>query len=225
MPASRNLGCCAALAVVLAGGHHAIPSSVVLASPSPLTLNLRMIATQELPALTRAALMSEAQSIWNDGYVRLKWVNRDDEAEGPALLQVLVMARAVPPPGEESPWTVGELVRRRGADAVAIASITGARRIVDETRFSLLDAPATVDHRLGIVLGRAVAHEIGHYLLQTSTHAPDGLMRARIDPHEFADLRRGSFRLDKVAGAHLAALAAAGTLTLDPSQAERFSYE
>ena len=36
------------------------------------------------------------------------------------------------------------------------------------------------EQRLGLVLGRAVSHEIGHYLLQTNTHATRGLMRARI---------------------------------------------
>ena len=35
----------------------------------------------------------------------------------------------------------------------------------------LFDPPATHERRIGVVLGRAVAHEIGHYLLQTNTHA------------------------------------------------------
>lgn len=47
------------------------------------------------------------------------------------------------------------------------------------------------------VLGRAVAHEIGHFLLQSNTHAANGLMRARIDAQEFADPSRISFRLDQ----------------------------
>ena len=67
--------------------------------------------------------------------------------------------------------------------------------------------------------GTALAHEIGHYLLQTDTHAVDGLMRARIQAEEFADLRRGTFRLDKAAAAHMAAIAATGAL------ASPFLYE
>ena len=66
---------------------------------------------------------------------------------------------------------------------------------------------------LGVVLGRAVAHEIGHYLLQTNTHASEGLMRASIDAREFADLRSRAFRLDEAAQAHLATLAARGALS------------
>jgi len=178
-----------------------------------------MTATEELPPWTRLALLAETQSIWDEGHVRLRWVGRDENAGAP-LLPVLVMARVVPPAGDAAPLTVGELVRREGAPATAIASITGARRIVDESqRFWLLDPPATHDRRVGVVLGRALAHEIGHYLLQTDTHAVDGLMRARIQAEEFADLRRGTFRLDKAAAAHMAAIAATGTL------ATPFSYE
>jgi hypothetical protein len=64
-------------------------------------------------------------------------------------------------------------------------------------------------YKLGVVLGRAVAHEIGHYLLESSWHARYGLMRATIDAREFADLRTGSFRLDRESQAHLAARALA----------------
>jgi hypothetical protein len=71
------------------------------------------------------------------------------------------------------------------------------------------------------VRNRAVFEE-GHYLLQTNTHAVDGLMRARIHAEGFADLRRRTFRLDRAAVAHLAAIAAAGSLS---AAAPPFSYE
>jgi hypothetical protein len=34
------------------------------------------------------------------------------------------------------------------------------------------------DHLIGQVLGRAIAHELGHYMLASAEHAPIGLMRA-----------------------------------------------
>ena len=184
-----------------------------------------MKSTQVLPLASMAALMAETSAIWNECHIRLRWLNEEvPEAEAPEsqarVLRVLVLARAVPAAGETSPWTVGELVRMEGARALAIASITGARRIVEEARLPLIDLPATHDHRVGVVLGRAVAHEIGHYLLRTSTHASQGLMRARIDVREFADLRSGPFRLDVAAQAHLATLAARGTFSHDST----FSY-
>jgi len=193
------------------------------ASPTRLVLNLRLKSTQDLPPFTRLALLTETQEIWDDAHVRLRWIEHDGEAEGGPMLRVLLLARAVPAPGDETPFTVGELVRYDGAGAFAVASLTGARRIVDHTRpLLLLDPPQTHERRIGVVLGRAVAHEIGHFLLQTNTHASDGLMRARIRASEFADLSRESFRLDRAAEAHLAALAAAGSVALD---AKPFSYE
>jgi hypothetical protein len=206
-----------------AGLAAALPSSPVLvAAPAALVLNVRLTATQDLPPLARLALMNETQSIWDDGHVRLRWVRKDADANGAPLLPVILRSGLVPPTGDAAPLTVAELVRYEALPAVALASITGARRVIASRRFLMLDPPATRDRRLGVVLGRAVAHEIGHYLLQTDTHAVDGLMRARIQAEEFADLQRRTFRLDKAALAHLAALAAAGTFPPDRSA---FSYE
>jgi hypothetical protein len=197
---------------------------LLASSPPALVLNLRLTSTstQVLPPASRAALMAETQSIWNEAHIRVRWLN-DKAMDDEMSLRVLVMARAVPAPGETAPWMVGELVRTEGAPPLAIASITGARRIVEAAQLPLIDLPAIHDRRLGIVLGRAVAHEIGHYLLQTSTHSTQGLMRASIDAREFADMRNHSFRLDQAAQAHLDTLAVRGTL-LRESTDEQFSY-
>jgi hypothetical protein len=42
-----------------------------------------------------------------------------------------------------------------------------------------------------------VAHEVGHYLLNSGAHAGHGLMRAAFQPREFTDLRVGTFALDE----------------------------
>lgn len=196
-------------------------AGVALASDSPdLVLNLHFTSTDGLPAESRRALMAEAESIWKLGHIRLKWLRESTEADEGDTLRVLVMARPVAT-SAHSPWTVGELLRSEGFRPIAIASTIGARRIIDESQWDQLLAPATLlDYRLGVVLGRAVAHEIGHYMLRTNTHATRGLMRARIASREFADLRSGSFRLDQAAEAYLAALAARGT----PLDTVTFSY-
>jgi hypothetical protein len=58
---------------------------------------------------------------------------------------------------------------------------------------------AVDERRLGLVLGRALAHEIGHYILDTYTHASHGLMRPQFNAVEFIDLRDGAFALDRTA--------------------------
>jgi hypothetical protein len=44
-------------------------------------------------------------------------------------------------------------------------------------------------------LSRSAAHEIGHYLLRSSAHAPDGLMRARMTAPEIMEDDLSVFRL------------------------------
>ena len=57
------------------------------------------------------------------------------------------------------PW------RRRALSAVAVMTFAERPRLIRELV-------------LGRVLGRAVAHEVGHFLLGSREHAPFGLMRA-----------------------------------------------
>ena len=210
---------------------------LLAASAAPqLSLNLNLASSQELSAMSTGAMVAEVNAIWWDSNLSLIWRTADVSDPLPAMpesenwLRVLVLARQRPGAGETSTFAVGELVRYEGAKPLAIASLTAARRVVDDAgRFQMLppsprlrwtsDRQRDYDRRLGVVLGRAVAHEIGHYLLRTSTHASQGLMRASIDAQEFADVRSRSFRLDNLAQTHLAKLAAA-----PPSQPPLFSY-
>jgi len=45
---------------------------------------------------------------------------------------------------------------------------------------------------LATILGHAVAHELGHLLLGTNSHAPTGLMRARWQPADIASASKGT---------------------------------
>lgn len=179
-----------------------------------LTASLSIAA--DLSDESRRVLISETQRIWERVGVRLIWPT-DASADAGAPLRVLVIAR---PQGksDKERWTVGELVPQTGQRALAIASIAAAERVVVEAdlrRLQLLGSRESEEYRLGLVLGRAVAHEIGHYLLSTRTHADRGLMRASIDSREFADPTARTFALDDVAGdwlRHRLAEAADGSL-------------
>jgi hypothetical protein len=175
----------------------------------PTVLNLRLTTSNELSGVSQRALVNETESIWRDANVQLRWLRDNTSTDVGRPLRILVARRAVTAASAHS-WPVGELLRFHDNSAIALASITSALRIVQgDPGRQLLDLPAMHQYKLGVVLGRAVAHEIGHYLLQTNEHAQYGLMRARIDAREFADLRTGSFRLDRESQAHLAALALA----------------
>jgi hypothetical protein len=49
---------------------------------------------------------------------------------------------------------------------------------------------------LGRILGRALAHELGHYLLKTKSHSPSGLMRERRPIRDFFARARAGFEVD-----------------------------
>jgi hypothetical protein len=206
MGVGTRCSCClVAVFIGVAAGRTAPSATGLDASADAPALRLRLTVADGLPAAAKQALVAEAESIWRDGRVRLVWLGGGPAPPAGRSLRALVTPRAVAAEAEGARWPVGELLRVDGTTAIAVASIAGAQRIVDESeRFQLLDPYVTREQRLGIILGRALAHEIGHYLLQTNTHAPYGLMRARIDSREFADVHALSFRLDRAAKAHLA---------------------
>ena len=49
---------------------------------------------------------------------------------------------------------------------------------------------------LGRLMGRALAHELGHYLLASKVHTPRGLMQATRTASDFFSIDRGGFDLD-----------------------------
>ena len=157
---------------------------------------MRLTTDASLPPDARTALTREVDEIWRRDGVRVQWVPAilgETSSEFAVRVFVVRRERASTPPGHQ--WPVGELLFDRAGAPVAIASIAAAERVLDETTGR--HEPAQLrDRRLGLILGRTVAHEMGHYLLNTDGHARRGLMRARIDADELADLRSGAFFLD-----------------------------
>ena len=191
------------MAVAICATKLLLPTAVqARGATAPLySLTALLSVAPDLPAISQRTLLAEAERIWQREGVRLQWPDvRARQAA--AALRVLVIARREALTGKTDRWPVGELVPQTGRRALAIASIAGAERVLAEAghRRLLLDSPEVSDYRLGVVLGRAVAHEIGHYLLGTATHAEAGLMRATIEAREFADPGARTFDLDDAAG-------------------------
>ena len=117
---------------------------------------------------------------------------------------MLVVERRQPRADSADCYAVGELIRPEGTHPVALVSIDSAMRLIASVRGNRVhDLIAFDDRRLGVVLGRILAHEIGHHVLNTATHARTGLMRPHFSAHEFIDLRDGTFVLDRAAAAWL----------------------
>jgi hypothetical protein len=197
VPAVTAMAAAAVVGVLLVGSE-ARPRAAAGSKSAPLLrLDVLLTVSPDLRDPARRTLLGEAERIWRQEQVELHWPAPAGGTERPgAPLRVLVITRPDTAPREQR-WPVAELVSHEGQRAIAIASIASARRVVDEAaRHQLIEHPGHLEYRLGLVLGRAVAHEIGHFLLATGTHAAEGLMRATVDAGEFAALSTEAFRLD-----------------------------
>lgn len=206
-------------------GLSAVRAAAIGDNPPPAlgaSLALELTAATDLSASAHASLVAEVNAIWRRAGVRLEWRTATGQLPVPdSALRVLVMMRAAAVDDDDA-WPVGELLPDQSGDSIAIASIHGARRVLAAAGY-LNDTTTRRDHRLGVILGRAVAHEIGHYLLRTSGHARSGLMRTGVDARDFADLRDGRFFLDKEAALWVRQTLAVPSLTAE-RQSARYVY-
>ena len=198
---------------------------------STLSLEVLLTVAPSLPEAARAPFLDEVSAILEKpgGDDRMAFSDRmavshaDSRTRG-GRLRILVFPTSQSATSERNTLAVAELLRPESGHAVAIAYIAAAKRIVEDARPRFPPLTALDHYRLGLVLGRAVAHEIGHYLLDTHTHARRGLMRSRFDSREFSDLRPGAFTLDPDAARWLKDrfLRQAGVAHV--AQPARFSY-
>lgn len=185
-------------------------------------LELQLIAVPTLSEAARTAMMKEATAIWRAHGV---WIESlpavDVRSTAGNRLRVMVVDRRPSESQSDKPFTVGELVRPSNGQPVAMISIESAQRLLASVRgrqgYDLLPVD---QQRLGLVLGRALAHEIGHYLLDTHTHARDGLMRPQFNALEFTERGDRTFALDRLASEWLKARMTANT----DAQRNRFAY-
>lgn len=161
-------------------------------------LEVRLIAVTALADDVRAVLLQEMQRLWGGAGIRVAWTDAASSLDT-APLRVLVVTGSTPVSDSGHAWPVAELLHDTDGRPMAIASIDAAWKVVAAAGAE--EEPARLrDRRLGLVLGRAVAHEVGHRLLGAG-HRTHGLMRARISAAEFADLRDGGFGLDRLTAA------------------------
>jgi len=157
---------------------------------------------------------SESTRVWSSAGVRLRWMHTSELPYGSPASEWLVV-RCVT---GQSP-----LLQSRDPRTLPIAAIrfvgaapmntivmspdnaaTLLARDVSESR-SMGDRFAFLkDLRLGRMLGRSIAHEIGHFLSESGTHTPSGLMRANHTLAALTGLSIYPFKVDRVAPQRIA---------------------
>jgi hypothetical protein len=197
-----------ALCVTVLATFAAGPIALGAEEAGPATLgrvDVLLTTSPTLSTVARVWMINEAAAIWRRHGIAIDWL--PPTAVRPVAsyrLRVLIVEKQLTAVGIAEPVAVGELVRPAKGHPAALVSIDGARHLVASVRGRVEHEPLAMgERRLGTVLGRALAHEIGHYLLDTSRHAKQGLMRPNFNALEFTDLREGTFALDHDSAAWL----------------------
>jgi hypothetical protein len=141
-------------------------------APLTVVLHVNNLAGTEGAELVRA--QAETQRIFDDTGVRLVWA---DVAEGPAAAaceRVSLSVSLLPP------HLVQEAVSERGNGNLLGSAVQAAGfAVIYSDRIGALAERKLMDE--SVLLGRVIAHEVGHLLLPGSGHSWDSIMTARID--------------------------------------------
>jgi hypothetical protein len=177
------------------------------ASQRPADIPTVTISVHSAPAISPVIIdrtLEEASAIWRPTGVTFTWqkaaaVQADSNPPRPTRPRVLIDDQRGTPRGAAAPmgWVnfVGDEPDgdihishgNAGRFVLAVGGIDGAaRRMTPAERFLLV----------GRTLGRALAHEIGHYLLKSREHTTNGLMKGRRTVQEFIDKERRGFEID-----------------------------
>lgn len=160
-------------------------SIALIAAASPAAPQARIalaFAAGTSPAM-RAAIVDEGARVWRPYGIALTDAARSAPPAEVLVLRVAILDR--PPPGTDD-HALGSIPYHDGAFDAAISLyagtasqlVSGALESSGAPGGSFAWPPAYRDALLARVLGRALAHEVGHYLLQTRHHSASGLMRA-----------------------------------------------
>jgi hypothetical protein len=200
-----------ALPLVVCGVAHA-----ETAARRVIRVALAPVEHDKMSGLAWRAMTRECSRIWADEGVALTWSG--DSAGAHVVLPLVFHDRDVRKHDPKNEDALGVTVFS-GRSQLILVSIARARRVL-ERRKGLADSTdgLTLDMAMGMLLGRVIAHEIGHALLLTTRHSPDGLMRARFGAGELRPALDGQFALSRSERDHLAVrfsnTPAPGTLVL-----------
>jgi len=179
-----------------------------------VALALDFSALREIPPAIEAAAVAEAGRIWAPVKVTIGSMPADSDLEERQIVQIV-----------ETPMSVRHGLRHELAEVRFIDGlptpciglyVDSLHAIIDEMireRFPRFQPPVPISVLIrGQVLGRVLAHEIGHYVLRSPHHERDGLMRAVHWTTEFSDPGGVGFRLTRWDVDRLRALVASRVL-------------
>jgi hypothetical protein len=161
------------------------------ANAQPLSIGVQ--AAPQLPPDVIRQMCDEAEAIWRRADVALRW--RAD-APPPA---VRVVFDDPPPARPGRALAIGWIAFAGDApESIIHLSYANAIQLLEDSSAVVGPLkPWDRDTLVARALGRALAHELGHYLLGSKAHTAAGLMRAQPRASEMFERSRAAFAIDE----------------------------
>jgi hypothetical protein len=181
--------------------------SPVNPTPCAIALEVQVRAPLVWGTVEWQILIGEVTRIWAPYGISFCW---DTDGEGcrgfEVKLRVLLAQDPPPPPRTAEAALLGWIWFRGhtpGSDIVM--SVRGARRVVSLATLGerpLATWPSqVVDRQVPRAIGRALAHEIGHFVLGDRAHTARGLMASSFTPYQLTFAPLSAFRLGGISKA------------------------
>jgi len=149
------------------------------ARPSPIDVVARIYNTARVPDDVRHAAVAVAKRALASSAINVSWQDCDTTNSCSGVPDtgelVIRLVRSSDTPGKAAALVLGDASIDRGLGAGVLATIY-------VNRVEVMAGVSETD--VAVLLGRAIAHELGHLLLATNAHSPNGLMRAQWTPQE-----------------------------------------
>ncbi len=169
--------------------------------PPRQTLDL-ILPSNTLPPLTLRVMREEAARIWAREGVAITW--RANEAQVPAGASFVRLSFLGDVNGtyvDKTFYTLGDYLPDE--QRIRVSLFAASRAVTQGNAASRQRQPPFIQPlALGYVLGRAIAHEVGHALLGKE-HSDSGLMTPTFPPAAMIDVKSLRFRLDEDDAARL----------------------
>src|SRR5215470_11733883 len=152
---------------------------------------LAPVVVDTMSGVAWKAMTAECNRIWAREGIEITWSSTGSNAD--VVLPLVFDHREVRKHDKKNADAFG-VTTFAGHSQRILVSVDRAREVIAQ-RHGLADSSdgMTLDIAMGTLLGRVVAHEVGHALLLTLSHATDGLMRANIEADDLRPALDGQF--------------------------------
>lgn len=166
-------------------------------------IDVQLVVKSSVSKSTLTATTKEIDRVWSPHGVTFQWGAQPSPTGTQRPLRILLNDDAMRGTGtqtltERLAW-IEFLEPGLPRDIINVA-VGSARVLLERSKYSGRPVkelpPFTQDRLLAKVLGRAIAHEIGHYLLAESEHTPSGLMRGTFVAADLLAESLYAFKLD-----------------------------